>query len=955
MDPVEKKLNKEQLKAVRHGSGSLLVIAGAGTGKTTVITERIKYLISEGLATPEEILALTFTEKASQEMEERIDIAMPLSYGEMWIMTFHGFCDRILRDNALHIGLPSNYKLMTEAESIDLIRRNMFEFDLDYFRPLGNPNKFIDGLLKHFSRLQDETITPDEYVEFAKKYKNEEKLEIKKTEELANAYKAYDQLKIKEGKFDFGDLITKTLQLFKDRPNILKIYQNKFKYILIDEFQDTNYAQNRLSMLLAGKNNNITVVGDDNQSIYRFRGASVSNILQFKDNYPGVKVITINKNYRSSQSILDTAYKLIKHNDPDTLEIKLGISKKLISQFGNKNNAVEFFHTLTVDDEVEKIVKEINTLKKVNNYEWKDFAILIRANSHADPIIRELEINGIPHQFLGPGKLFEKEEVADLISYLKVLYNVHDTGSFYRLISSDIYDISPLDLVKITNYARRNSLSIFEVLAENYDIKLTKGTKNKISKLFGVIDKHLKLIKKETAGFILYDYIKETGLFEKLLKEEDETKTNNVTKFFEKIKNYEYENKNAGVVALVDYLDLLMEIGESPIVTAMDWQENNAVNVLTVHSSKGLEFKVVFIINLVSLRFPSTERHEQIPIPEQLIKEILPQGNFHLQEERRLFYVGMTRAKEKLYLTASDYYSDTKRAKKVSPFILEALGETALDTNSETKSKKEIYSMKDINQTNKSKKTPVIKIDYLSVSQIETFQICPLHYKLKYIHKLPTEPTAAISFGVSMHGAMRDFYKEIIEGAKPTNKIILKQLQNNWIGEGYKNKKHKDLFLEKGKKYLTEYLENSFDRKILPVMMEEKFNFKLGSNLKIGGTFDRIDRLANDGIEIIDYKTGERVPTQKEVDKDLQLGVYSLAVSKIKSELFGKDPDEIKLSLYYFEGQKKVTTVRTKKDLDLLEKELLEIKNEIEKSDFKCSNHYFCQIGCEFPMFCKRE
>ena len=200
MKGTPKKLNKEQLQAVKHDKGPLLIIAGAGTGKTTVITERIKYLITKERVLPEEILALTFTEKAAAEMEERVDMAMPLGYGEMWISTFHAFCDRVLRDNAIHIGLPSNFKLMTTAESIDLIKKNLFDFKLDYFRPLGNPNKFIEGMLQHFSRLQDEVVRPEEYLKYAKKYTNEETLEITKIKELASAYKTYDYLKIKEGK-----------------------------------------------------------------------------------------------------------------------------------------------------------------------------------------------------------------------------------------------------------------------------------------------------------------------------------------------------------------------------------------------------------------------------------------------------------------------------------------------------------------------------------------------------------------------------------------------------------------------------------------------------------------------------------------------------------------------------------------------------------------------------------
>jgi DNA helicase-2/ATP-dependent DNA helicase PcrA len=333
--PDQKPLNPEQQAAIIHGEGPLLIIAGAGTGKTTVVTERIKHLILERKINPAHILALTFTEKAASEMEERIDIAMPYGYTQMWIATFHAFCDRILRNEAIHIGLNPSYTLMTEAESVMFLRKNLYKLDLHYFRPLGNPYKFIQGLLQHFSRLKDEDITPNQYLDWAQnqksKIKNQnettedldaEEQELKKTLELAEAYKTYEELKIKEGMMDFSDMIANTLKLFRTRPNLLQQYREQFQYILIDEFQDTNFAQNQLAILLAGDKKNITVVGDDDQSIYRFRGSSVSNMMQFRTQFPEVKIVALTKNYRSTANILDASYTLIQFNNPDRLEVK---------------------------------------------------------------------------------------------------------------------------------------------------------------------------------------------------------------------------------------------------------------------------------------------------------------------------------------------------------------------------------------------------------------------------------------------------------------------------------------------------------------------------------------------------------------------------------------------------------------------------------------------------------
>jgi DNA helicase-2/ATP-dependent DNA helicase PcrA len=1000
----DKKLNKEQLKAVKHKEGPLLIIAGAGTGKTTVVTERIKFLISKALAKPSEILALTFTEKAAREMEERVDITMPYGYTQMWISTFHSFCDRILRQEALHIGLDPRYKLMTQAETTQFVRKNLFKFDLKYFRPLGNPTKFVGGMLQHFSRLQDEDITPNEYLRWVKaqnsklktqnqrsKYKTD-KTELKKWKELAKAYKTYDELKVKEGLMDFGDLIVKTLILFRQRPNILKEYKLKFKYVLVDEFQDTNYAQNELAMLLAGRDKDakITVTGDDNQSIYRFRGAAVSNILQFKKAYPDAKVVTLRQNYRSTQKILDHSYKLIQFNNPDTLEVQLGIDKNLVSvrePEGGKD--VKFIHKDRVENEAEEVVRVIKGLTNEEKYDFKDIAILVRANNHSGPFIRSLQRHGIPYQFLGPGRLFRQSEIVDLISYLKVLYDYDDSVALYRILSIGHFDITARDLIKISNYARRFNLSLFEACdppshkaSEGQGVYglVSEETREKIKKIIEIVNRHLKLIRKETAGQLLYFFLQDTGLLQKLLNPdsaEAEKKAANISKFFDKLKTYEVDHEDATVTPVVDWIELSSELGESPLAADIDWVEINAVNILTAHSAKGLEFPIVFLVNLVSARFPTVERREQIPIPEELIKEVLPSGDYHEQEERRLFYVGMTRAMDHLYFTAANYYGEGKREKRLSPFIFEALGDEAVGSELFDDAQGRQLSFLDYSPPEISVKEDrsTIHIDYLSYSQIDTFRICPLHYKLRYILKIPTPPSAALSFGSSMHTVMKDFYLAVKQdgptsrkASRDYRKLILSLLKKNWIAEGYSSKSHERKMFKRGKSYLREFLKKGFNAKNLPVAVEQPFvvplhqipSTKHHSPLKIGGKIDRVDNLSGGKIEIIDYKTGEKIPEQRFVDKDLQLTFYALAASSINEFPFNKPagvdrkPKDIKLSLYYFKEQTKVSTVRTKEQLEEAKKEIFEWRDKIENSEFRCSGHMFCK-NCEYSLMCRTE
>ena len=336
MSDILKDLNQEQRQAVTITEGPLLIIAGAGTGKTTVIARRIAYIIEKKLAKPKDILALTFTDKAAQEMEERVDILVPYGFIDTHISTFHAFGDQGLRDHALEIGLSPDFRILTRPEQILFFQQNLFAFDLKYFRPLSNPYKFIDVILTLISRAKDEDVTPDEFLQYAKRLTTkakdkEEKTEAGKYLELAQAFAKYEDLKTQAGLLDFGDQVVKTLDLLRNRPKILSGYQDKFKYILVDEYQDTNYAQNELVKLLAKKHKNICVVGDDDQAIYKFRGAAISNILEFKKTYPRAKQVVLTQNFRSTQAILDSAYKLISHNNPDRLEIRNKITKKLKS------------------------------------------------------------------------------------------------------------------------------------------------------------------------------------------------------------------------------------------------------------------------------------------------------------------------------------------------------------------------------------------------------------------------------------------------------------------------------------------------------------------------------------------------------------------------------------------------------------------------------------------------
>lgn len=950
---ADKKLNKEQSDAIKHGKGPLLIIAGAGTGKTTVVTERMRHLITNEKILPSSILALTFTEKAAYEMQERIDKLLPYGYTNLWINTFHSFCDRILRDEAHHIGLDPNYKLISESESILLMQKNIFNLGLNLFRPLGNPTKFLDGLLTHFSRLKDEDISPDDYLKWAKSVKDVD--EKNQYIELANAYKNFEDLKVKSSLMDFSDLISNSIKLFRERKNVLKRYKNQFSFIMVDEFQDTNFAQNELAILLSGDDKNITVVADDDQSIYRFRGAAVSNVLQFKKSFPDAEIITLIKNYRSTQAILDASYGLIQKNNPNRLEIVESINKKLIAQSTAKDQKIEFIYEQRSEDEADEIAKKIIELTK--KYEYRDVAILVRANNHSQLITAALTRHKIPYQFLGPGYLFQQEEIKDLIAYLIFLTNLSDSISLFRVLSMDIFKIPYVELNYLLNYAKKKNLTLFESLETLDQSFLKDDTKEKLTNFRSMAIKHLEKSKKEQAGQILYDFLIDSGMYQTLNEAssvKDERKVQNIAKFFDRVKNFETERADANIFTLTEWLNLMLQIGDSPTAADVDIRDRNAVNILTVHSSKGLEFDVVFLVNLVNDRFPSRERSEKIPLPTELIKEkITTDTDFHLEEERRLFYVGMTRAREKLFFTAADFYGTGKRAKKISPFVFEALPE--IEKNGEAKKSVKQLSLTEVLSSYEDKEEIVepkndFKVSYVTFSNLQMFDICPLHYKARVIFNIPTPPTAAQSYGITIHKTLQNFYKIVQDTNKfPKEEILEKILNEEWESDGYVNKKHEEERFNMAKNSLSEFYKSEIKNSVIPLRLEYPFNFTLKNGIKVFGKIDRIDPKGK-GIEIIDYKTGEDNPKASEAHK-LQLAIYALAANRIKDDILNKNADDITLTLHFLDGNTKKSMNFNAKELEKLEDDLLEKIKEIEQSEFKCSKSVLC-VNCEYKMLC---
>ncbi|MDP2951522.1 MAG: ATP-dependent DNA helicase [bacterium] len=962
-----KQLNKEQLLAVKHKDGPLLIVAGAGTGKTTVIAKRFVYLIEQKLAKPEEILALTFTEKAANEMEERVENMLEIGFHELWISTFHSFCEKILRNEGLKIGLGTDFKLVQQTSAWMLLREHLAELDLNYYKPLGNPARFLHGLLAHFSKCKDQGITPENYLEYAQNLKTNltdlpEDFDIEQIKEQAEAYHFYQQLLLKNNLLDFGDLLNYTLLLFEKRPFVLEKYQKKFKYILVDEFQDTNHIQYQLVKLLVGKKANLTACGDDLQAIYRFRGASFANLVQFKKDFPKTAEISLVQNYRSCQSILDLAYSFIKDNDPLRNKYFSNLETCLKAQT-KETGEIEHFHLRNLDAEAQQVAEKIIALKnKEKGLGLSDFAILVRANDTAQAFCRALERANIAFQFLANKGLYQKPVIIDTIAYFKLLDNYHETSALFRILHLPFFKFKSEEVMLISNYASKKTKSLFEALKELYLIKgISPETKEKATFLLGLLEKHQQMAKEKNVSEVFVQFVRESGYLKYILDNEDKPQIDSLNLFYEKLKTFEQESLSPRLSDFMEKFSLELESGEEGDLIFDSDEGPDLVRVMTIHAAKGLEFKYVFLVSLVDRRFPSIERQDKIEIPEGLLKEKAPEGDVHLQEERRLCYVAMTRAKNGLFFTSSTNYGG-KQKKKLSRFLIEMGFNQEAKNKAQTKNdfKEEPQELESIVLEENSLFLP----NKFSFSQLNEFEQCPLRYKYKYVYKLFPKGKAVFSFGTTIHNTLQKFLKlkneKIIaldlfgnEKEENKNKVNLADLmeiyKKSWEDDWYESKKQKEAYRKLGKTILKSFYEkaekdppNIFTFDDGSLALEVPFALDIeGYNLR--GRIDRIDN-AKDGVVIIDYKTGKAKEKLEKSDKE-QLLLYQIAVK----EVYGLEVAQLKYN--YLEEEKEVAFLGKDGEMEELKAKIVNKIEQIRQGQFEATPGFNCQF-CDFNDIC---
>ena len=607
-------LNPQQKEAVWQTEGPVLILAGAGSGKTRVLTHRIAYLIEEKGINPWNIMAITFTNKAAGEMRERVDKIVGFGSESIWVSTFHSSCVRILRRYIDRLGYDHNFTIYDTDDQKSLMK--------DICKKLQIDTKIHKerAILAAISSAKDELITPEEYElnamgDFSKK-------------KIAQAYKEYQKELKKNNALDFDDLIVKTVELFRSCPDVLDSYQERFRYIMVDEYQDTNTAQFKFVSLLAEKYKNLCVVGDDDQSIYKFRGANIGNILGFEKVFPQAKVIKLEQNYRSTQNILDAANEVIHNN--------MGRKNKSLWTDNEEGEPIHYRQFMNAYEEAEYIAGDISRRVREDGCQYKDCAILYRTNAQSRLFEEKFLMANIPYKLVGGVNFYARKEIKDLLSYLKTVDNGKDDLAVRRIINVPKRGIGPASLTKVQDYADQKGISFYGALRETENIPALGRAAAKITPFVTFIQSLKSKLEYVSVSELLKDIIEETGYVAELQAEgteEAEGRIENINELITKVVSYEEENEDPTLSGFLEEVALIADID------TVDGDDNQVL-LMTLHSAKGLEFPYVYLAGMEDGIFPS-------------YMTITADDPTEIEEERRLCYVGITRAMKELTLTCA--------------------------------------------------------------------------------------------------------------------------------------------------------------------------------------------------------------------------------------------------------------------------------------------------------------
>ncbi len=997
-------LNPEQQQAADHRQGPLMITAGPGSGKTRVIVGRALSLIEAGVA-QQSILCLTFTNKATGEMQERLEERGKL---DVKVSTFHAFTREILLENLAESGVGRETRIFGKWAQVVWCMRNTdkFGFDPEYVDIGGSTKEIYAGMLEAIRSLKDEMISPQRLQEYvdeqlgAPEPQNPEL--IHKLGELGKVYRAYEEYKAERNLIDFDDMVAKTVELFRGNAALLAKYQERYQYVMIDEFQDNNYAQLELARLLAG-HKNIGVVGDEDQSIMGFQGSHSGIFQEYKKMYPELEEVRLVKNYRSTGNIIRIADQVLGRDTEGRRQQKPDGDKIAVVCTPTENGQMEF-----VVQTIRQLIKE--------GMRYQDIAILSRRRADGHIFARALESFGIPASIeMGPD-IRRNPAVAELVAYLKI---AHSSGTAGMMIFDLLrkWGIAERNIMVLMNQAHRKARDagdesqdlVWETVRDCDKLAITQ--KQEISELAQLLDGIIRLAADSSVSDLVYHVImKQPGLYKRVLQSgpQDRTSAMLLSKIHKIAEEYDEVFPDRSLGGFLNAISTLDGLG----IELEDSAPADAVNVLTMHKSKGKEFPVVFVTDMAKNRFPLRYREKPFRIPKELLQgesRMEDTKEMHDEEERRLFYVAITRTMERLYMIQPIRYGKNVRDTNPSRFLVEldykrnplikvtdfdesedfdvqpasrvertksdkqrqihiAIGQPSLKTaihrivelsriqhyerfgNFDGFDPRSILDVDmgdvDLSAEVADKSRPLFNHDELtlSASSIKAYEKCPLQFKFEKIDRVPRPSSIPASLGRVIHAVVEEVAKERSQGRSVTPEDGMKRFAKMW-SPGMQSRAGEERITDRADTMIRTYLE--WEERSENELVDTEIPFSiLIDDVKFNGRIDRLERNPGGRYEVVDFKSGKGVLSRPKAAGDPQLNIYAKAVEKLKGEL------PAKVSLFYLESGKVVEYAVTKGSVDAATESIKEMIAKILSENFEPTPSYGVCNWCDYQSIC---
>ena len=964
-------LNEAQRRAITHGDGPLLVIAGAGTGKTRVITERIRHLLeSDASLLGENILGLTFTKKAAGEMKARVVKAVGDRGKDVVLATFHSFCETLLKE------IDPNRLALEPVDHWILLRRNLAKLKLEKYRRLAEPGQFLTDFIQFFSRCQDELVSCADYQAYANRLSAELESEkesldedtykeraeqVALQQEIARAYMASEEILREKRCVAINGLITEAVALLKRDDKKRRQLQERFQHILVDEFQDTNIAQLELLHLLCNGSRSVVVVGDNDQAIYRFRGASFGSFKLFLERFTDWKDghdstiyrVALTENYRSTPNILRVATQAIGMN-----EVSPEFPKKVLRPNLPEGEKIRIVELESSEDEAAWLADELERIHKAGR-RWKDFAVLYRQHAHRDQIVEELAHRKIPF-VITKLSILEHPLVRDVLAYLRLIAFPYDDIACARVLSTPAWHLAAEDIVRLAERAgKKRGKALYDVLQAPQGELPFDPSHGAIPALLEFLAGQRKSMRGRTARDILGDLLEWLEVAQRA-STQDRKYVNQLGQF---VKDWEPKSETRGLAELLEYLDYFQQANGT--ISLEEEVPGDAVQLMTVHGAKGLEFPHVFLMRVNSRAFPAGDRAPLFEFPLKLMKEELPQGDFHIQEERRLFYVALTRAQERLTITTL-----TEKKNKVPIFIEDLLMDPALkrrdlrqlapkvkktapaEVPNAAPAEADLFAASEgpprvfcrIAKWAEEYHPPCPEPMKLSSSAIENYRKCPQQYAFGYLWSLKEGPRATLTFGSVIHTTIKRFMEQVKKGKKLPFEELQGIYETEWSSAGFEDEYQEAEYKKDGLEQLRAFHASMLAEAPSVLEQEKGFELPLANNVILIGRMDQVNSLGRNDVEIVDYKTG-KPKKDADANKSLQLSIYALAAK----EIFEWNP--VRLVFYYLLNNSVQVTTRDAKQIAAAEAIVQETAADIRAKEFTAKPGFACR-SCAYRPIC---